>query len=135
LSRNIQPEGWPRPGGYSNGVAASGELLFVAGQVGWDETETMVSDDLVEQIRQALENVVTVLRAGGAGPEHVTRMTWYVIDLDDYKRRTGEVGGVYRTVMGSHYPAMSLVGVAGLVEDGALVEIEATAVIPKGAGS
>jgi enamine deaminase RidA (YjgF/YER057c/UK114 family) len=132
LSRNIQPEGWPRPSGYSNGVAASGETLFVAGQVAWDETETIVSDDLVEQVQRTLENVVAVLRAAGAGPEHVTRMTWYVTDLEDYKRRTREVGMVYRQVMGSHYPAMSLVGVNGLVEDGARVEIEATAVIPKG---
>jgi len=104
----------------------------VAGQVAWDETETMVSTDIVEQIRQALGNVVAVLHAGGAEPEHVARMTWYVTDLEEYKHRLRDVGSVYREVMGSHYPAMSLVQVAGLVEDGARVEIEATAVIPKG---
>ena len=128
--RILQPPGWKRPRGYSNGVSASGRLVFVAGQVGWDENEVMGSDDFVEQVRQALRNILAVLAEDGAGPEHVTRMTWYCTDKRDYLDRLADVGGVYREVMGRNFPAMTLVQVAGLVEDDAKVEIEATAVVP-----
>lgn len=128
----LQPGGWARPSGYSNGVAATGRLVFVAGQVGWDAEKRMVSDGLVDQARQALQNIVAVLAEGGAAPKHVTRMTWYVADLDEYRTRATALGRAYREVMGDHYPAMTLVQVAGLVEEGARVEIEATAVVPQG---
>lgn len=126
----LNPEGWRRASGYSNGIAASGRILFVAGQVGWDANEVFHSDDLVGQIRQALTNVVAVLAAGGAGPEHITRMTWYLADRREYNARLREIGEAYREVIGRNYPAMTAVQVAGFVEDGAKVEIEATAVVP-----
>ena len=128
--RIVQPEGWPRPRGYANGVEARGRLLFVAGQVGWNEQEQFASDDLVEQVRQALKNTLAVLAAGGAGPQHVARMTWYITDKREYLRRAPEIGAVYRELMGRRYPAMSMVEVAALMEDRARVEIETTAVIP-----
>ena len=127
----LQPEGWKRPSGYSNGVKTEGELIFVAGQVGWNEECQFESGRLVDQIRRALENVVAVLEEGKAGPEHIVRMTWYVTDVEEYRSMTKEVGQAYRDVMGRHYPAMTLVQVAGLFEEGAKVEIEATAVKPK----
>lgn len=126
----LQPNGWPRPRGYSNGMKARGEMVFVAGQVGWDEEEKMQSG-LVNQVRQALDNIVAVLAQGGAKPEHITRMTWYITDLDGYRANLGRIGEAYRTVIGKHYPVMSVVQVAGLLEEGAMVEIEATAVIPE----
>jgi enamine deaminase RidA (YjgF/YER057c/UK114 family) len=128
--RIVQPEGWPRPRGYANGVAARGRLLFVAGQVGWNEQEQFASDDLVEQVRQALKNTLAVLAAGGAQPQHVARMTWYITDKREYLRRAPEIGAAYRELMGRHYPTMSMVEVAALMEDRARVEIETTAVIP-----
>jgi enamine deaminase RidA (YjgF/YER057c/UK114 family) len=127
----LQPPGWPRPRGYANGVATEGRLVFVAGQIGWDATGRVVSDDLVEQLRQTLENTLAVLREGGAGPQHVARMTWYVIDKREYLARAPELGEVYRALMGRHYPAMAVVEVKGLIEDRAKVEIETTAVVPK----
>ena len=130
--RIVQPEGWPRPRGYANGVLASGRTLFVAGQIGWNEKEQFDSDDLIEQARQALKNLVAVLAAGGARPEHVARMTWYLTDKREYLRRAGEFGAVYREFMGKHYPAMAMVQVAALMEDRAKIEVEATAVIPDG---
>ena len=129
--RTLQPPGWKRPSGYSNGVSASGRLIFVAGQVGWDGNEVMASDDFVDQVRQALANIVAILAEDGAGPEHLTRMTWYCTDKRDYLDRLEDVGRTYREVMGKTFPAMSLVQVGGLVEDGAKVEIEATAVVPE----
>jgi enamine deaminase RidA (YjgF/YER057c/UK114 family) len=129
MSRSLNPPGWPRPQGYSNGIAASGLQVFVAGQIGWDETETLVMGDLVAQTRQALANGLAVLAEAGAGPEHVTRMTWLVADLDAYREARAEIGEVYRELMGAAYPAMSLYEV-GLLEPGALVEIELTAVVP-----
>ncbi|MBV9171734.1 MAG: RidA family protein [Chloroflexi bacterium] len=126
----VQPDGWPAPRGYSNGVVASGRILFVAGQIGWDKTGRMRSDVFVEQARQALSNVVEVLEAGGARPEHIVRMTWYVVDKREYQAALREIGQMYRELIGAHYPAMTLVQVADLLEDGARVEIEATAVIP-----
>jgi enamine deaminase RidA (YjgF/YER057c/UK114 family) len=129
MSRIVQPGGWPRPRGYSNGVAASGEQIFIAGQIGWNERAEFVSDDFAEQAAQALRNVVSVLRAGGAGPEHLVRMTWYVTDKREYLAASARIGEAYREVIGKHYPAMTLVQVAALLEDRAKVEIEATAVV------
>ena len=130
--QTLNPPGWPRPKGYSNGVAARGRMIFVAGQVGWNADERFTSDRLVDQARQALTNIVAILREGGAGPEHLVRMTWYVLDKSEYLKSGRELGEVYRAVMGRHYPAMTAVEVKGLVEEGALLEIEATAVIPEG---
>jgi enamine deaminase RidA (YjgF/YER057c/UK114 family) len=129
MRESLNPAAWPRPQGYSNGVAATGRQVFVAGQIGWDETERLVEGGLVEQVGQALRNCLAVLAEGGAGAEHVVRMTWYVADRDDYRARRREIGAVYRELMGPVYPAMSLLQV-GLLEPGALVEIEVTAVIP-----
>ena len=126
----LQPEGWAKPRGYANGIAAEGRLVFVAGQVGWNAEGEFESDDFVAQVEQALVNVVAVLGAGGAGPQHLARMTWYVTDKRAYLERRKEIGDAYRRVIGRHFPAMTLVVVAGLVEEGALVEIEATAVVP-----
>ncbi|MDF2780472.1 MAG: enamine deaminase RidA [Geminicoccaceae bacterium] len=128
--RILQPPGWPRPRGYANGVVAEGRLVFVAGQIGWDESGTLVSDDLVRQFERTLENTLVVLREAGAGPQHVARMTWYITDRRDYLARAREIGEVYRTLMGSHYPAMAVVEVKALIEDRAKVEIETTAVVP-----
>ena len=130
MHKIVQPEGWPRPKGYANGVLAQGRMLFVAGQVGWNEKEEFESDDFVAQTEQALKNIVAVLTAGGAKPEHIARMTWYVTTKEEYLGRLAEIGAVYRKVIGPVYPAMSLVQVAGLVEHGAKLEIEATAVVP-----
>jgi enamine deaminase RidA (YjgF/YER057c/UK114 family) len=129
----LLPEGWPRPVGYANGVAARGRFVFVAGQVGWD-TEGRFADGLVPQVRQALENIVAVLRAGGAEPTHLVRLTWYVLDREAYRSSRADIGRVYREVIGPTYPTMALVQVAGLLEDRALVEIEATAVVPDDVG-
>ena len=128
--RLLQPPGWPRPRGYANGVVAEGRLVFVAGQVGWDASGAFPSPDLAGQVRQALANVLAVLAEAGGRPEHVTRLTWYVVDRDEYLASTREIGVAYRELMGSHYPAMAVVQVAGLVEAQARVEIEATAVVP-----
>ncbi len=127
----IQPAGWPRPKGYAHAVAAEGRLLFIAGQVGWDASETFRSDDFVDQARQALDNVVTLLRAAGGRPEHLVRMTWYVTDKREYLRCLRELGRVYREVVGPVFPAMTALEVSALIEDRARVEIECTAVIPK----
>lgn len=128
--RIVQPEGWKRPRGYSNGVAARGESIFIAGQIGWDENERIVSADFAAQAAQALRNVVAVLSAAGAKPEHLVRLTWYVTDKREYAASAKQIGEAYRTIIGSVYPAMTLVQVADLLEDGAKVEIEATAVVP-----
>ena len=128
--RSVNPQGWPRPRGYSNGIEARGRLLFVAGQIGWDEQERIVSDDLIEQTRQALKNTVAVLAAGGAKPEHIVRMTWYVTDKREYLAAGREVGRAYRELIGVYNAAMTAVQVSALIEDRAKVEIEATAVLP-----
>jgi enamine deaminase RidA (YjgF/YER057c/UK114 family) len=128
----IEPEGWARPSGYTNGIAARGRTVAIAGQIGWEPaTGAFHSDDLVEQVRQALANVVAVLRAAGGEPRHLVRLTWYLTDKAAYLAARRAIGGVYRELIGAHYPAMSLVVVAGLLEDRAKVEIEATAVIPE----
>ncbi len=126
----IQPDGWKRPRGYSNGVTATGRQIFIAGQIGWNEREELVSSDFAEQAAQALRNIVTILQAAGAGPQHLARMTWYVLDKHEYRYALHRIGEAYREIIGAHYPAMTLVQVAGLLEDGAKVEIEATAVVP-----
>ncbi|MEC9454163.1 MAG: RidA family protein [Pseudomonadota bacterium] len=128
----LQPPGWRRPGGYSNGVAAEGRMVFVAGLIGWDENSEFQSDDFIAQTAQALKNTVAVLAEAGAGPEHVTRMTWYITDKQEYLSRGRELGEVYRDVMGRHYPAMAMVQVAGWLEARAKGEIETTAVVPQG---
>jgi enamine deaminase RidA (YjgF/YER057c/UK114 family) len=130
MNEILQPPGWPRPKGYSNGIAARGQMVFVGGQIGWDESEVLVSDDLAEQVRQVLLNTVAVLKEAGAGPEHVVRMTWYVKDKKEYLAQVREIGEHYREIMGKSFPAVALVQVADLVEDRAKVEIETTAVIP-----
>ena len=127
----LQPAGWPRPKGYANGIAASGRQVYVGGMIGWDENENFPSDDFIDQAEQALKNTVAVLAEAGAGPEHVVRMTWYVTNKQDYLSRLPEVGKIYRSVMGRHYPAMALLQIVALVEDRAKVEIETTAVIPE----
>jgi enamine deaminase RidA (YjgF/YER057c/UK114 family) len=126
----IQPAGWPRPKGYANAVVAEGRMVFIAGQIGWDAEGVFASDDFVAQARQALANVLTLLRAAGAAPEDLVRMTWYVTDRQEYLRRAKELGAAYRELMGSVYPAMTAVEVSALIEDRARVEIECTAVIP-----
>lgn len=128
--KKLQPPHWAEPRGYTNGIVAKGALIFVGGQIGWNEAQQFESDDFIAQTRQALRNIAAVLKAGGAGPEHMVRMTWYVTDRVEYKARLEELGSVYREVMGKHFPAMSCVEVSGLVEDRALVEIEVTAVLP-----
>ncbi len=126
----LHPPGWPRARGYSNGVAARGRIVSVSGMIGWDAQGQFQTDDFVGQARQALENIVAVLREASAGPEHIVRMTWYVVDKREYLAASAALGAAYRDVIGRHYPAMSAVQVAGLMEDRARVEIEATAVVP-----
>ena len=130
MAQILQPSGWPRPRGYANGIAASGRMVFVAGQVGWDAAGGLVGPDLVAQVRQALRNVAAILAEGGAGPEHIARMTWYLADRHEYLTRLAEIGAAYRDTIGRTFPAMTAVQVAGFVEEGVKVEIEATAVVP-----
>ena len=126
----LQPAGWVQPKGYANGVAAEGRLVFVGGQIGWDAQSRFATDDLVDQVRQTLRNVVDVLAEAGATPEHVVSMTWYLTDKKDYLANLKGIGKAYREVMGRHFPAMAVVQVTALVEDRAKVEIQAMAVIP-----
>ncbi len=126
----INPEGWPRPSGYSNGIVAQGRLLFIAGQIGWTERGEFASDEFFDQAEQAMRNVVAVLRAAGGAPEHLVRLTWYVTDKAEYIAASRALGTAYREIFGAHYPAMPLVQVACLLEFRAKVEIEATAVLP-----
>jgi enamine deaminase RidA (YjgF/YER057c/UK114 family) len=127
----LQPEAWPRPRGYANGVSAQGRQVFVAGMIGWNAAAEFDSDDLVDQVRQALENVKAVLAEAGATPAHMVRMTWYVTDRTDYLARNREIGAAYRDVMGHYDVAMSAVEVRALMELRAKVEIEVTAVVPQ----
>jgi enamine deaminase RidA (YjgF/YER057c/UK114 family) len=126
----LQPPEWAPPRGYSNGVAARGRMIFVAGQIGWDADRQFTSDQLTDQVRQALRNIVRVLTEGQAEPRHLVRLTWYVLSREAYLREAREIGAAYREVLGKYFPAMSVVEVKGLVEERALVEIEATAVVP-----
>jgi len=128
--RILHPDGWAAPKGYANGILATGRQLHVAGQIGWDAEQRMVPGGLVPQTRQVLENIVAVLASGGARPEHPVRLTWYLTDRAAYRAASKEIGAVYREVIGRHYPAMTAVEVSALMEAEALVEIEATAVVP-----
>jgi enamine deaminase RidA (YjgF/YER057c/UK114 family) len=125
----LQPAGWPAPRGYSNGMMGRGRLVLVGGQIGWD-AEGRFAEGFVAQVRQALENILAVLREAGAGPEHVARLTWYVVDMAEYRDSLSALGPAYREVMGRNFPAMALVQVVALVEPAARVEIEATAILP-----
>ncbi|SRR5579859_65329 len=126
----LQPKEWPSPKGYANGMAARGRMIFISGQVGWDEQGCFTSETLTGQVKQALRNIVRVLAEAQAEPRHLVRLTWYVLSKDAYLAETREIGAAYREILGKHFPTMSVVEVRGLVEPRALVEIEATAVIP-----
>ena len=126
----LQPEGWAKPVGYANGIAARGRFVFVGGQIGWNRQSRFETDDLVGQVRQTLQNVVEVLAEAGAGPQHLTSMTWYLTDKADYLANLKEIGRAYREILGRRFPAMAAVQVVALIEDRAKVEIQATAVIP-----
>ena len=129
--RTLLPPGWPRPRGYANGISARGRTIFTAGVVGWDEEERFATDDLAGQFRQVLVNILAILAADGAGPEHIVRMTCYVTDVREYRASLDGIGAAWREVIGRHFPAMAVVAVAGLVEPQARIEIEATAVVPE----
>ena len=127
----LQPPEWPRPKGYANGVAVRGTMVFVSGIVGWNAQEQFEARDFVGQVRQALKNIVAVLAQANAKPEHIARMTWYVVDKNKYCASTKDIGAAYREIIGRHYPAMTVVEVSGLIEEHALLEIEVTAVLPE----
>ena len=129
MNRVLLPEGWPRPKGYSNGVAAEGRMVFVAGQIGWD-VDGAFPEGFADQFRQTIDNTLAVLAEAGAGPEHIVRMTWYVVDKAEYLASLRDIGAIWRERIGPHYPAMAVVEVKGLIEDAARVEIETTAVVP-----
>ena len=126
----LQPEGWAKPSGYANGVAARGRTVFVGGQVGWTGQGKFETDDFVGQVRQTLANIVAILAEAGAGPQHITSMTWYFVDKAEYLANLKGMGEVYREVIGRHYPAMAAMQVVALIEDRARVGIQATAVVP-----
>lgn len=130
-SRVLLPPGWPRPKGYSNGVVTEGRLVFTAGVVGWDERGIFIGDSLAEQLGQTLENIKAILREADAGPEHIVRLTWYIVDRDEYLVSLPEIGRRYRRAMGDIYPPMAVVEVVSLMEAQAKIEIEATAVVPR----
>ena len=130
MHKIIQPDGWKPAKGYANGVLATGQTLYVGGQIGWNADQEFETDDFVGQVEQALKNIVAVVEAAGGRPEHIVRLTWFLIDKSEYVARQRELGAVYRDVLGRHFPAMSLFVISGLLEDRAKVEIEATAVIP-----
>jgi enamine deaminase RidA (YjgF/YER057c/UK114 family) len=127
----LQPPHWPRPKGYSNGIAAKGRMVFVSGMIGWNAQQILAGNDFLSQVRQALKNIVEVLAEADAQPEHIVRMTWYVLDREEYIASGKALGSIYRELIGSHYPAMTAVQVAALIEPGARVEIEVTAVVPE----
>ena len=127
--RTLLPEGWPRPKGYANGIAAEGRFVFVAGMIGWDEAGAFPDKDFIGQVRRTLASTLAVLKEGGAGPEHIARMTWYVTDKREYLANVREIGAIWRELFGTHYPAMAVVQVVALIEDEAKVEIETTAVV------
>jgi len=130
----VLPAGWPRPSGYSNGIVASGRQVYISGQIGWDAQRQFPGADFTAQVRQTLANIVAVLAAAGGRPEHLVRLTWFITSRDEYHAALAAVGAAYREVIGRHYPTMSVVQVTSLMESAAKVEIEATAVIPDGAG-
>jgi enamine deaminase RidA (YjgF/YER057c/UK114 family) len=126
----LQPAEWLRPKGYANGMSARGKLIFISGQIGWDGQGQFISDTLAGQVRQTLQNIVRVLKEGNAEPRHLVRLTWYVLSREAYYREAAGIGAAYREILGKHFPAMSVVQVGALMEERALVEIEATAVVP-----
>lgn len=126
----LQPESWIQPKGYANGIVAEGKLIILGGQIGWNAKQKFESDEFVPQFRQTLENIITLLSEVGAGPEHIVRLTWFITDRDAYLDSQKEMGQAYRNIMGRNFPAMSVVQVVKLIEDRALIEIEATAVLP-----
>ncbi|MBZ0130138.1 MAG: RidA family protein [Rhodobacteraceae bacterium] len=126
----LNPKNWKPAKGYANGVAASGRMVFLGGHIGWTGEQVFETDDFIGQVDQCLQNIIEVLAEAGGGPEHIVRMTWYITDKQEYLARLKEMGGVYRARMGRNFPAMAMVQVAGLIEDRAKVEIEATAVLP-----
>jgi enamine deaminase RidA (YjgF/YER057c/UK114 family) len=128
--QTLEPAGWKPPRGYANGIAASGRTVYLGGMIGWDADQRLVSDDFVEQAAQCLRNILAVLAEAGAGPEHLVRMTWFITDRDEYLANLKRLGAAYRDMLGAHYPAMSMVQVVALMEAGAKVEVEATAVVP-----
>lgn len=130
MHKVLQPEGWAKPIGYANGVEARGRTIFVGGQIGWNAQQQFETDDFTEQVRQTLRNVVAVLAEAGAGPEHLTSLTWYFTDKEEYVSNLKGLGQAYRDIIGKHFPAMAAVQVVALVEDRAKIEIQATAVIP-----
>ncbi len=127
----LLPPGWPRPKGYSNAISAKGRMVFTSGQVGWTLDEVFEAKDLTGQVRQVLLNTLAVLKEGGAGPNHIVRMTWYITGKQEYLDNIKEIGAIYREIIGPHYPAMALVEVSALLEDAAKIEIETTAVVPE----
>jgi enamine deaminase RidA (YjgF/YER057c/UK114 family) len=131
MMRVLQPEGWPRPRGYSNGIEAEGRMVFVAGQIGWDEQGRFRSSDFAAQFRQTLMNTLAVLKEAGAGPEHIARMTWFVTSRDEYMASLAQLGEAWKELMGRNYPTMAVIIVSGLVEKAAKIEIETTAVVPR----
>lgn len=130
MHKIVQPDGWKEPKGYANGVLAQGETLYIGGQIGWNADQVFEAKDFVGQMEQALKNIAAVLEAAGGKPEHLTRLTWYVTDKQEYLAKQREVGQAYRAVLGKNFPAMTMVVVSALIEDEALLEIEGTAVIP-----
>lgn len=126
----LLPPGWPRPHGYSNGIAAQGRMVFVAGQIGWDENQTIQTQRMAGQIEQTLKNTIAVLKEAGAQPRHIVRMTWYITSRDEYLDEIREIGSIWRAVIGKHYPAMAVIEISALIESRAKVEIETTAVVP-----
>lgn len=129
--KTLLPPGWPRPKGYANGISAKGRLIATAGVVGWNAREVFETDELAGQFRQILVNTLAILAEDGAGPEHIVRMTWYVTDLDGYRNSLPEIGAAWRELIGRNFPAMAVVGVTGLVEPDARIEIETLAVVPE----
>lgn len=130
MHKILQPEGWIAPIGYSNGISARGRTIFVGGQIGWNAQCEFETDDFVEQVRQTLKNIVDILAVDGAEPQHITTMTWFFTDKQEYKANMRGLGQAYREVIGKHFPAMAAVQVAGLIEDRAKIEIQVTAVVP-----
>jgi len=131
MSEPLQPPGWARPSGYAHGIASSGRYIAVAGQIGWNEAGNLVAEDFTSQAAQALRNIVTILKEAGADPKHLVRLTWYVTDKREYLAEAHTLGRFYREIIGDYFPAMTLIEVSALLEDGARVEIEATAILPE----
>ncbi|MBS1269593.1 MAG: 2-iminobutanoate/2-iminopropanoate deaminase [Gammaproteobacteria bacterium] len=130
IHQTLHPANWKPPKGYANGIVAEGKVVYLGGQVGWNRNQVFETSDFIDQVEQTLRNIADLLKEAGGEPEHLVRLTWFVLDKEEYLERLDELGVVYRKVIGRHFPAMSLVQVAGLVEEGARLEIEATAVLP-----